>query len=173
MLLLLAGRVSAQPQKSADEHNEQARAYYRTASYVLAAQEFRKAYLIDKDAARLFNAGLAYEKAQMLDEARAAFVEYLEVAPKGDRAVEARARNEALDRQQQGQVVANRAEQLQSEVQALAAKAKTLQEKGNHVDAAAIFQSAYEKSNQKQFLFKRADALRLGGRTMEAISGSQ
>jgi tetratricopeptide (TPR) repeat protein len=173
-LILFVGPAAGQPANSADAHDTQARAYFRTQAFERAAEEFRRAYEIDKKPARLFNIGLAYEKAGKKDKARAAYDEYLQIVSTGDRAVEARARKEALDKQLTEEEKLQEAARAKAAADAtaaqLAAKAAELSQAGEHDKAAASYQSAYESNGDTKYLFRRAEAFRQGTRTEEAIA---
>jgi tetratricopeptide (TPR) repeat protein len=172
--LAVGSSAQAQPTAGADEHDKQARAYFRTESYERAAEEFRRAYELDKNPARLFNVGLAFEKAGDRSKASAAYAEYLQVAPQGDKAAEARARKEALDRQEadegKAQDEARKKAEADAAARVLAELAQSHVQAGKHVEAAATYQAAYNKNHDDKYLFERAEALRLGDKTDEAIA---
>lgn len=87
-----AGRVST-PATAANEataHATRARQLFAEQKYAEAAEELQRAYAYDAKSLYLFNAGTAYRKAERRTEALDLYQRYLEVAPDGQLAAEAR-----------------------------------------------------------------------------------
>lgn len=164
----------AQGTQTAAQHDEQARAYFRAGAFALAAQEFEKAYQLEKNANRLYNAALAYEKAADLRKSSELYGKYLQVEPGGNKATESRARKAALD-----QAIADE-DKLAAEAAARAARERTAQERasaatehlsaGRYTEAAEALEGAYQANKNVEFLFEKAEALRLAGKRVEAIA---
>ncbi len=100
LALLASSLAAAEPNKEkAREHFDQAEMFMNTAVYDEAIKEYKLAYeFAPKAHGFLFNIGLAYEKWRKGEQALKYYSNYLEKAPKGKKASEARARKVALER---------------------------------------------------------------------------
>lgn len=76
--------------KDATEHASRARQLFSEQKFVEAAESLQRAYDADAKPLYLFNAGTAYRKAEKRREALGLYQRYLEVAPDGPLAAEAR-----------------------------------------------------------------------------------
>lgn len=89
LAILCGSDVRADP-TAATEHASRARQLFSEQRYVEAAESLQRAYTADAKPLYLFNAGTAYRKAEKRREALELYQQYLEVAPDGQLAAEAR-----------------------------------------------------------------------------------
>ena len=154
--------------------DEQARAYFKVGAFEDAAGEFARAYEIDRLPARLFNAGLAYEKAGNIHKASETYQKFLSVEGTGPKAVEARARKAALDKQiasgAQARSEAQAKQALEKQVQKHTRAANEHLRSGDYELAAGAFEEAYQIGKDPELLFDKAEALRLGGLATQALA---
>lgn len=175
-LISIAGSTSsAQDSSAADGADEQARAYFKVEAFELAAAEFIRAFELGNNPSYLFNAALAYERAGMGEKAVELYDRYLALVTEGDKAVEARARKVAveknlLDKARLAQEDAA-AKALAATISKLAATAREHQKAGRFAEAEKAFAEAYQLSQDPEFLFDGADALRVSGKAAEAMDG--
>ena len=139
-----------------------------------AAKEFSRAYELENKPTRLFNVGLAYEKAGLLQKASETYEQFLSLEREGSKAVEARARKLALDKQiatdEEAKSKAGARLAIEEDLQAINRAANEFLSGGNYERAAAEFEKAYQLGKDPEFLFDKAEALRLGSLAIEAVA---
>jgi len=161
LLVTLAGVASAQtPRALAKVHFDQGEAYFKAGTYDKAAEEYQAAYDLVPEPGLLFNIGLAFENFGDATRATAAYLRYLEVAPDGVKALEARARLEALNRWLDE---AAEAEQREAEARARRDDAARLAVSGDHAGAIAALRDAEALSTDPEIVFDLAIAHRRAG----------
>jgi tetratricopeptide (TPR) repeat protein len=94
VLALVAGAAAAEPKKEdraqAAAHFKQGQAFYKNGDYDHAIQEYQAAYALSQEPLLLFNIALCNDKAQRPEKALEGFQHYLDLAPDGEVAEEAR-----------------------------------------------------------------------------------
>jgi tetratricopeptide (TPR) repeat protein len=111
------------PEATARRHFDQGEAYFKAAAFDLAAAEYQAAYDAVPEPVLLFNAGLAWENHGDAAKAVAYYDRYLASAPDGIKAIEARARRDALARRLEDErLAAERAAQERAEQERVAAE---------------------------------------------------
>jgi tetratricopeptide (TPR) repeat protein len=88
--LRVPGSTGDAAAKEATEHATRARQLFSEQKYSEAAEALQSAYACEAKPLYLFNAGTAYRKAELRKESRELYQRYLEVAPDGPLAAEAR-----------------------------------------------------------------------------------
>lgn len=155
----------------------QARAYYKVGAFDAAADEFLAAYELGKNPSHLFNAGLSYEKANLLEKATQTYERYLSEQATGEKAVEARARLLALKKKvataSQRKAEEAKTKELADRVVAIAELAREHQSSGRFAEAAKAYAEAHALSDDTEFLFDKAVAQRQGGDTKGAMVSYQ
>jgi tetratricopeptide (TPR) repeat protein len=94
-LALRAVPAAAQPappddRSKAASHFKLGQTYYKSGDYDRAITEYRAAFELSKEPSLIFNIALCHDRAQRPEEALQAFRQYLDLAPNGDVAEEAR-----------------------------------------------------------------------------------
>jgi tetratricopeptide (TPR) repeat protein len=94
VLAALAGSVVAQPARAdrakAASHFKQGQLYFKGADYERAISEYQTAYALSLEPLLLFNIALCNDRAQRPEKALEEFQRYLDLAPDGEVAEEAR-----------------------------------------------------------------------------------
>jgi tetratricopeptide (TPR) repeat protein len=154
--------------------DDQARAYYRAGAFTQAAQAFEKAFELKAKSGRLFNAGRAYEQAGDKRKASELYGRYLDRESSGDKATEARARKAKLDTEiaEEDRAAAEASAALEKKKQVLlhVDTAQGHLRTGSYIAAAASFEEAFQVAGDPEFIFDKAEALRLGQQRAEAIA---
>jgi tetratricopeptide (TPR) repeat protein len=93
IVMLVAGVVAAQPsgdRAKAASHFKQGQEHFKAGDYDRAIAEYETAYTLSKEPVLIFNIGLCHDRAKRPGKALEAFQHYLELAPNGEVADEAR-----------------------------------------------------------------------------------
>jgi tetratricopeptide (TPR) repeat protein len=95
LLALLAAPVAAQPappdeRSKASSHFKLGQTYYKSGDYDRAITEYKAAFELSKEPSLIFNIALCHDRAQRPEEALKEYRLYLDLAPNGDVADEAR-----------------------------------------------------------------------------------
>lgn len=174
---LLAGTARssvADDKKDAAKVDEQARAYFKVGAFENAATEFIHAYELEQKPTRLYNAGLSYEKAGKARKASELYGRFLALESEGSKAMEAKARKTALDKE-----LARKA-QLAADARSQQAKKLAIQKHvkaanqhlsaGEYEEAAEDFDEAFHAGDDPEHLFDKAEAQRLARMSTEALA---
>lgn len=131
MLAALAGSVVAQPARAdrakAASHFKQGQLYFKSADYERAITEYQTAYALTHEPLLLFNIALCNDRAQRPDKALEEFQRYLDLAPDGEVAEEAREDVARLTPIVEA-MIAKRAAELHAEEALRAEQARTIEE---------------------------------------------
>ncbi len=157
------GVSQADDRQRADEHHEQASAFFRVEAYEDAIEEWKASYDLYPNPNRLFNIGRAYEELGDKDEAVRYYREYVEEDPRGQAVSEANARAVSLERQLESQ----RAEQERRES---LSEARSLMSERDYQAAIAAYKRAFEISGDPAIVYEIAQARRLDGDRRAAIA---
>src|SRR5215467_7507036 len=93
ILMLVGGVAVAQPsadRTKAAAHFKQGQEFFKAGDYDRAITEYETAYALAKEPVLIFNIGLCHDRAKRPQKALEAFQHYLELAPNGEVADEAR-----------------------------------------------------------------------------------
>jgi len=172
--LLAPGAVRAQSDEAkqkARAHMKQAEAYLKTEAYEKAVEEYQAAYKAVPRPGFLFNIGLTYERAGDKQKALEQYGRYLDLAPEGTVATEARARVAALEEQiATEQMAAAAAEAAKAAAEKRRLKGEAHVEAANALIAAkqwdeAIvqFSAAYGEHAEPEYVYRLAEVLHLKG----------
>lgn len=164
----------AQDASQAESADQQARAYFKVGAFDDAAKEFLRAYELTPKAAYLFNAGLAFENAGNDLRAIEVYERFLKAQENDPKVAEARARKialeakvaEKIEQEKQEREAREKRAQVQAQVQA----ASEALGRGAYAESAQRFQEAFDLTGDAEFLFERAEALRLAGNRGEALA---
>lgn len=149
----------ADARERADEHHEQATAFYRVEAYEEAIEEWKESYELHPNPSRLFNIGRAYEELGEYQDAVEYYRRYMSDDPDGDAVSEARARSVRLERELE----------REREAEALSTARQRVSER-DYEGAIEAYQRAYELSEDPALVYEIAQARRLAGDREEAIA---
>ena len=131
VLAALASSVVAQPARAdrakAASHFKQGQLYFKAADYERAISEYQTAYALSLEPLLLFNIALCNDRAQRPEKALEGFQRYLDLAPDGEVAEEAREDVARLTPIVEG-ILAKRAAELHAEETLRAEQARTIEE---------------------------------------------
>ncbi len=156
--LLGAQSAVADPRlEEAKKHFRQGEAYFKVGTFDKAIEEYAAAYALAPKAGVLFNIGLCYEKSGNKDKAVEYYDRYLRDAPNEDKAVEARARREALGRE-----LEERDEKLAKKEEAAAKRSAGQQAAAasRWQEAIAQYTASFALVNEPEVVFALAEAYR-------------
>jgi len=179
--LAWTGAAAAQPddaRRQAMTHYQQAEANMKAAAYEAAATEYLAAFDAVPKPALLFNAGLAYEKADMKKQALEQYQRYLALAPQGRSSTEARARVESLKPDVEAAEAAAAEEarrQAEEDRRRLVAEshaglARTHAANHEYDKAIEALRAAYEADPNPAYVFQLAEVYRAQGDRARAIT---
>jgi len=148
----LTATAHAQPAdlEKAKAHFLQGEAYFKAGTFDKAIEEYEKAYALGPVPVMLFNIALAHEKNGTTDKALEYYKRYLDTAPTGNRATEARARSEALTRAR------DEANAKAKTITGHRDQADALIAQGKYIEAIAELKSLHRLTNQHVVLFEIA-----------------
>lgn len=98
VLFSTAGSPAEAQPAPAEQHYQQGKAYFRVGEYALCVKEFEASYALVQKSGALFNRARCHEELGQSVSALKYYRAYLDTAPQGPQAIEAKARSAALER---------------------------------------------------------------------------